>query len=75
MKQRKHRLVVKFTCSKPVTEAQAVRGLDLLLRERLDLERAPIWANASDIYGEKITVKAFSRVLDSFRRKFFKTVY
>lgn len=70
MKKRKHRLVVEFTTSHPMTESAAARGLALILSE-VDIQRKPIWAAFPDIYGEKLTIKRFSRVLaaDKVKRR------
>ncbi len=63
-KAKKHRLVIEFTTSHPVTEGEAVRGLQLLLDTRLDLQKGPIWLTR-EVYGEKLVVKSWRRVLSS----------
>jgi hypothetical protein len=62
-KRKKHRLVIEVTTSSAITEADAVRGLQLVLDSRLDLERGPIWAYDRSPYVDKLTVKAWSRVI------------
>jgi hypothetical protein len=69
MKRRKNRLVIEFTTSHPLTEKDAAKGLQLLLDRRLDTQAAPIWANALNIYADKIVVKSFSRVMAAEARK------
>lgn len=63
MKRKKHRLVIEVTTSSAITEGAAVRGLQLMLDDRLDLQAAPIWLYDSSPYVEKLTVKAWSRVI------------
>lgn len=62
MKRKKHRLVIEVTTSSPLTEADAARGLQLVL-DRLDLQAGPIWAYDRSPYIDKLKVKAFSRVI------------
>lgn len=62
-KRKKHRLAIEFTVSSAISEADAVRGLQLLLDERLDMGKAPIWMHDRSPYAEKLTVKAWSRVI------------
>ena len=68
VKKRKHRVVVELTTSKPITEKEAVLAMQLL-HQRIDLDQAPIWANALNIYADKLAAKSFSRVLTSRNRK------
>jgi hypothetical protein len=63
MKRRKHRLVIEATFSSPITERDAVHGLQLVLDDRLDIQKAPVWARANSPYLDKLTVKAFTRVV------------
>lgn len=63
MKRKKHRLVIEVTTSSALTEAEAVRGLSLVLGERLDLQAAPIWTYDGSPYIDKLTVKSFSKVV------------
>lgn len=63
MKRKKHRLVIEITTSSAVTEAEAARGLQLVLDDRLDLQAAPIWESDRSPYIDKLTVKQFSRVV------------
>jgi len=63
MKRKKHRLVIEFTVSSAINEADAVRGLQLLLDDRLDMQKGPIWLHDKSPYAEKLTVKAWSRVI------------
>lgn len=67
-KCRKHRLVIEVTTSSAITEADAVRGLQLVLDSRLDLQASPIWANDRSPYVDKLTVKAWSRVTRAQRK-------
>jgi hypothetical protein len=66
MKRRKHRLVVEFTTSEPMTEHEAAWGLRNLL-DRLDIS-TPIRAYPTSPYAEKLAVKEFSRVLTALKR-------
>lgn len=63
MKAKKHRLVIEVTTSSALTEAEIVRGLQLVLDDRLDLQAAPIWIHDRSPYIDKLTVKAFSKVV------------
>jgi hypothetical protein len=60
--KRKHRVVVEITTNKPITARAARIAVDLLL-ERVDTQVAPIWANGSNIYADKLTCKEFDRVM------------
>ena len=62
MKRKKHRLVIEVTTSKALTEADAVRGLQLVL-DRVDTDAQPIWLHDASPYIDKLTVKAFSKVI------------
>lgn len=62
-KRRKHRLVIEVTVSSPITEADAVRGLQLVLDDRLDVQASPIWDTVRSVYVDKLRVKAWSRVI------------
>ncbi len=63
MKRKKHRLVIEVTTSSPVTEREAVAGLQLVLDTRLDLASHPVWVRDNSPYIDKLNVKAFSRVV------------
>jgi len=52
--QKKHRLILDVTFSKPVTARSAKYGVQLVLDERLDLQKGPVWANGRNIYLEKV---------------------
>ena len=65
MAKRKHRLVIEVTFNRELTDDKAVKGARLLL-DHLNHLSKPIWANASDVYVEKIVVKSFNRVLRGF---------
>jgi len=69
--RRKNRLVVEFTTSHPLNEREARQALSLLL-ERIDLDAKPVWANDSGIYGQKLEVKEFNKVLTYERIRLFK---
>ena len=56
MKKRKHRFYIDVTYSSPIAMRDAAKGLDLVLRERLDLQRAPVWAYDHSPYIDKLTV-------------------
>lgn len=60
--RRKHRLVLDITFSEPVTERDARVGA-LILLDRLDLNKEPVWAYRSSPYCDKLTVKARSRAI------------
>ena len=64
--KKKRRLIVEFTTSEALTELEAVHGLQLLLDTQLNLQK-PIWANSSGVYGIKLTVKGFNRVLRAIK--------
>jgi hypothetical protein len=61
MKKRKHRVVVEITTNKPITAREARIAVDLILG-RADTEAAPIWANDTNVYADKLTCKEFDRV-------------
>lgn len=46
--KRKHRFYIDVTYSRPIAMRDAAKGLDLVLRERLDLQKAPVWFVAGD---------------------------
>lgn len=74
-RRKKNRVVVEITTNKPLTEKEAVQAMSLLL-DRIDTDQKPIWANASNVYADKLTSKSFSRVVGSLprqrrERKFF----
>ena len=52
---RKHRIYVDVTFSNSLTKRNAAQGLRLVL-ERLDLDKAPIWAYHNSPYVDKIIV-------------------
>jgi len=56
MKKRKHRLYIDVTYSRPVGMREAAKGLDLVLRERLDLQKAPVWDYDNAPYIDKLVV-------------------
>lgn len=62
-KRKKHRLVIEVTTSSAITEADAVRGLQLVLDDWLDLQASPIWIYDRSPYVDKLKVKAWSRVV------------
>lgn len=62
MASRKHRIVIEVTFYKALTDGKAVKGLRLAL-ENTGFRYIPIWANASEVYIEKVETKSFSRVV------------
>lgn len=54
--KRKHRLYVDVVFSKYITQREAAKGLQLILDERLDLQRAPVWAHEASPYIDRITI-------------------
>jgi hypothetical protein len=52
----KHRVYVDIIVSAPMTRRDAAKGLQLVLDERLDLEKAPIWAYDNSPYINKLRV-------------------
>jgi hypothetical protein len=66
-KQRKHRVVVEITTSRPVSDRDAVSALTMLL-DLMDKEARPIWQHRSPVYVDKLDVKSFPRVLAAVKR-------
>lgn len=59
---RKHKVLVEVTFSKPVTDHDAVLGVNLML-ERVELDQRPVWDNALNIYVDKWRGKSLRKYL------------
>lgn len=68
MRKRKHRVVVEMTTSRMVTEEQAMRALERVLRLGINWRRDPIWPSG-DIYCHRLVAKQFSKVYVAERAK------
>lgn len=49
---RKHKVIVEVTFNKPLTDHDAVMGVNRML-ERVELDQKPVWDNALNIYVDK----------------------
>jgi hypothetical protein len=63
--KRKHRLYIDVTFSSPVSRRDATKGLQLVLKSRLDLEANSVWAYDKSPYIDKLTVIESTRKIPS----------
>lgn len=54
--KRKHRLYIDVAYSKPLFMREALKGLRLVLEERLDLQKAPVWLYHDSPYIDKLSL-------------------
>lgn len=65
---RKHKVIVEVTFNKPLTDHDAVKGVNRML-ERIDLDQKPVWDNALNIYVDKWQSRSFGNILPGGRVK------
>jgi hypothetical protein len=66
--QFKNRVIVEITTSHRLTEAEAAKAVQLLLKD-VDTQKQPIWASLPNVYAEKLRVLEYGRALFAILRK------